>query len=154
MTSRGSSAVTEPVLATRIEAIERGYEYLLAYAAQGRQDDAGTELRATLTHMHQTLTAMQGGMDSGFDGLPPASGVSDFTDTVERDVKAARGAISAWCCPASAITSLLVTISMPRASARVAHRPVPDRPGGQGASHGQIMRTAITERMTLWSLRR
>ncbi len=31
-----------------IESIERGYEYLLAYAAQGRQDDAGTELRETL----------------------------------------------------------------------------------------------------------
>jgi hypothetical protein len=86
--------VTEAVLlAGRIEIIERGYEYLLAYAAQGRQDDAGTELRETLARMHEALSGMQGSIRAAFAGVPAPSGVTDFTDAVERDVRAARGAI-------------------------------------------------------------
>jgi hypothetical protein len=81
------------LLAERIECIERGYEYLLAYAAQGRQDDAGTELRDTLARMHEALTDMQGSLRAAFVGVPATSGVTDFTDAVEEDVKAARGAI-------------------------------------------------------------
>jgi hypothetical protein len=107
MTSNGWSAVTEAVLAAQIEAIERGYEYLLAYAAQGRQDDAGTELRATLTQMHQALTTMQGGIGARFAGVPAGSGIGDFTDAVERDVKSARGAIG-LVLSRDHITSLLV----------------------------------------------
>jgi hypothetical protein len=107
MTSHGWSAVTEPVLATQIEAIERGYEYLLAYAAQGRQDDAGTELRATLMHMHQALGAMRGAIMAGFAGVSPTSGVDDFADAVGRDVKVARGAIG-LVLSRERITSLLV----------------------------------------------
>jgi hypothetical protein len=36
-----------------IEAIESGYEYLLAYAAQGRENDEGTEVREKLTAMSE-----------------------------------------------------------------------------------------------------
>jgi hypothetical protein len=86
--------VSEQVLLSgRIEIIERSYEYLLAYAAQGRQDDAGTELRDTLIRMHQALTDMQGSLRAAFVGVSAVSGVADFTDVVERDVLAARGAI-------------------------------------------------------------
>lgn len=81
------------LLAGRIEVIERGYEYLLAYAAQGRQEESGTELRPTLMRMHEALTDMQGSIRARFADLPALSGVNDFTDVVERDVKAARGAI-------------------------------------------------------------
>ncbi len=42
-------------LSSRIETIERGYEYLLAYAAQGRQNDQGSEVRARLTEMFAAL---------------------------------------------------------------------------------------------------
>jgi hypothetical protein len=86
--------VTEALLlGERIEAIESGYEYLLAYAAQGRQDDAGTELRATLQRMHAALTDMQGSILAAFTHLPPQLGIQHFTDAVERDVLSARGAI-------------------------------------------------------------
>ena len=34
-----------------IEAVERGYEFLLAYAAQGRESDQGSEVRDMLTSM-------------------------------------------------------------------------------------------------------
>ena len=86
--------MTEAVLlAERIEVIERGYEFLLAYAAQGRQDDAGTEVRETLDHMHLALTGMQGSLLAAFSKLSPLTGVRDFMETVEHDVGAARGAI-------------------------------------------------------------
>jgi hypothetical protein len=81
------------LLAQRIDVIERGYEYLLAYAAQGRQDDAGTELRETLGRMHESLTHMQGSLRAALAELPESAGVSHFTDAVERDVQVARGAI-------------------------------------------------------------
>lgn len=81
------------LLAQRIDVIERGYEYLLAYAAQGRQDDAGTELRETLARMHESLTGMQGSLLAAFEGAPLPSGTRDFTDVVERDVLVARGAV-------------------------------------------------------------
>jgi len=81
------------LLAARIDVIERGYEYLLAYAAQGRQDDAGTELRETLARMHEAMTGMQGSLRAAFADLPAPSGAAHFTDAVERDVEIARGAL-------------------------------------------------------------
>jgi hypothetical protein len=81
------------LLAQRIDIIERGYEYLLAYAAQGRQDDSGTELRETLARMHAAMTDMQGSLRAAFAGLPEFSGAVHFTDAVERDVQIARGAL-------------------------------------------------------------
>jgi hypothetical protein len=86
--------VTEALLlAQRIDVIERSYEYLLAYAAQGRQDDAGTELRDTLARMHGALTDMTGSLRAAFAAAPLPSGTREFTDAVERDVQVARGAI-------------------------------------------------------------
>lgn len=100
--------MTEAVLlAERIEVIERGYEYLLAYAAQGRQDDNGTELRSTLVAMHAALTDMQGSIRAAFVGVPAPSGAADFVDAIERDVRSARGAIGLVLSRA-AISSLLV----------------------------------------------
>jgi hypothetical protein len=100
--------VTEAILlAERIEVIERGYEFLLAYAAQGRQDDAGTEVRETLDKMHQALTGMQGSLMAAFANLSSLTGVRDFMETVEHDVRAARGAIGLVLSRAR-ISSLLV----------------------------------------------
>ena len=45
-------------MSSRIETIERGYEYLLAYAAQGRQNDQGSEVRARLTEMFTALNGL------------------------------------------------------------------------------------------------
>jgi hypothetical protein len=81
------------LLAQRIDVIERGYEYLLAYAAQGRQEETGTELRGALQGMHEAMTAMQGSVRAVFAGLPESSGAMYFTDAVEHDVQAARGAL-------------------------------------------------------------
>ena len=86
--------MTEAVLlAERIDVIERGYEYLLAYAAQGRQEESGTELRPTLERMHGALGDMQGSLRAAFAALPAPTGATHFTDAVERDVLVARGAL-------------------------------------------------------------
>lgn len=81
------------LLRERIEVIERGYEYLLAYAAQGRQEERGTELRQRLGDMHEALAHMEGALRAGFSGSDPRLGVEGFLAAVERDVNAARGAI-------------------------------------------------------------
>lgn len=85
--------MSEAAAAARIDTIERGYEYLLAYAAQGRQDDRGTELRATLTAMHAAMNGLGDVLASGFAGLPASSGVADYLTAVQRDVAVARGAL-------------------------------------------------------------
>jgi hypothetical protein len=50
----------EPTLAKRIEAVEQAYEFMLAYAAQGREDEGGS--------IRQFLERAAGALD----GLSPA----------------------------------------------------------------------------------
>ena len=95
------------LLRERIETIERGYEFLLAYAAQGRIDDSGTELRDFLTRMHEALTGMDGALRAGLAGADPVLGTEDFLAAVERDARVARGAIGV-ALSRQAISSLLV----------------------------------------------
>jgi hypothetical protein len=95
-------------LSSRIETIERGYEYLLAYAAQGRQDDQGSEARARLTEM---FTALHG-LGELFAKVATGSGaapmvVGPFLDAVKQDAAKARGAIG-LVLSRPAISSLLV----------------------------------------------
>lgn len=85
--------MSEGGVAARIETIERGYEYLLAYAAQGRQDERGTELRATLGAMHAALDGLGPLLQAQFADLPAATGAADYLESMQRDVRVARGAI-------------------------------------------------------------
>ena len=85
--------MSEAALAARIETIERGYEYLLAYAAQGRQDERGTELRTTLGAMHTALEGLDALLRAQFAHLPADTGATDYLEAVQRDVRVARGAI-------------------------------------------------------------
>ena len=53
-----------------IEAIESGYEYLLAYAAQGKDTDVGesggvSEVRSTLTCMADAAAGLSADLDRG-----------------------------------------------------------------------------------------
>jgi hypothetical protein len=92
-------STTSDDLAQRIDAIESGYEFLLAYAAQGRQTDrgagAGRDVREFLSGME---TALDGLADllrartaERTDKLGESAG--EFFAAVERDAAAARGAI-------------------------------------------------------------
>ena len=79
----------------RIEVIEAGYEYLLAYAAQGRQEDAGSAARQTLEDMSAALDGL-GALAVAAVGRAAVEGRPDteeFLETVSRDARLARGAI-------------------------------------------------------------
>lgn len=92
-------------LAATIDTIERAYEYMLAYAAQGRTDDAGTDARATIETLYAALATIGPQARAAFPGRPeaPAAGaaldpdavasVAHYLDAVERDALIARGAV-------------------------------------------------------------
>jgi len=67
----------------KIEVIESGYEFLLAYAAQGRESDKGLEVRDTLANMSAAAAGIA-------EQLPE----EDFSGVVREDARKARAAIS------------------------------------------------------------
>ncbi len=96
-------------LSRRIDAIERGYEYLLAYAAQGRQNDAGSEARQTLQNMFVALDGL-GDLLAAAVGAASKAGAADaagFIEALRDDARKARGAIG-LVLGRPAISSLLV----------------------------------------------
>jgi hypothetical protein len=92
----------------RLEAIEAGYEFCLAYAAQGRGDDAGTPLRQTLERMFEALDGLAPKLESSvpLEGKYTAS-TRGFLDAVKRDAAVAQGAIG-LVLDRKAISSMLV----------------------------------------------
>jgi len=55
-----------------IEVIESGYAFLLAYAAQGRESDGGSDTRATLSNMSDAANAIAATLsedDKEFSGV-------------------------------------------------------------------------------------
>jgi hypothetical protein len=96
-------------LSHRIDLIERGYEYLLAYAAQGRQDDAGSQARETLQSMFGALeglgdllaAAVSAGCDAG------EGDAAGFIEAIRDDARKARGAIG-FVLSRPSVSSLLV----------------------------------------------
>ena len=75
-------------LAEYIEVIEAGYEFLLAYAAQGRESDegqGGSEVRTTLTGMSKAATEIIEYMTHDDN---------DFSTVIVEDAKKSAAAIS------------------------------------------------------------
>ncbi len=71
-----------------IEVIEAGYEFLLAYAAQGRESDAGSggsEVRTTLAGMSEAAVGITTALQSDDD---------DFSTVVIDDARKSIAAIS------------------------------------------------------------
>jgi len=100
-------------LAGRVDTIERGYEYLLAFAAQGRKDDTGSEVRATLLAMQAAMGNLGDLIGTAVrQEFPPTAAGSvaapaSFLATLADDARKAAGAIAfVLSCPA--IGSLLV----------------------------------------------
>jgi len=75
-----------------IEAIESGYEFMLAYAAQGREQDdvgSGSQIRTYLTKMNTSLESVV----SAAHKLAEEKGLNDyrpFLDTMGEDAKKAQ----------------------------------------------------------------
>lgn len=87
---------TRAQLARRIDIIERGYEYLLAFAAQGRRSDAGSEVRSTLLAMHDALEGLERIVTASVNVETSAQRHDDgaFMTAVRDDALKARGAIA------------------------------------------------------------
>lgn len=96
-------------LSDRLEAIESGYEFCLAYAAQGRNDDSGSPVRATLQKMFDALDGLAPLVEAavGREGGSHAAATRVFLDALARDAAVARGAIG-LVLDRAAIGSLLV----------------------------------------------
>ena len=96
-------------LSARIEIIERGYEYLLAYAAQGRQNDQGSEARQRLAEMFESLDGLAKLVEGAVNGGPggPIAQAASFVEAMTQDAAKARGAIG-LVLSRPAISSLLV----------------------------------------------
>jgi hypothetical protein len=95
------SATTEPreLLDERIDALESGYEFLLAYAAQGRTSDKGA---GAASRIREHLEAMQQALDGLVDAVrsvaatdPQGAGTigAPFFAALDRDAATARSAI-------------------------------------------------------------
>ena len=85
-------------LARRCETIERAYEFMLAYAAQGLAGDAGSEAGGQLReHLSHASSALQG-LGDGYAGLvhaehlEPRDRYAAFLDVLRRDAASALAA--------------------------------------------------------------
>jgi hypothetical protein len=94
-------------LSQRIEDVERGYEYLLAFAAQGRTDEAGSDTRKFLAQMNGALQGLAPMAAAAVRARAPGGEVEPFLQALERDADAARAAI-ALVQARSSISSMLV----------------------------------------------
>jgi hypothetical protein len=73
-------------LHANIETVESAYEFLLAYAAQGRDDDttgSGPRVRDTLVELDAALVAIVGALDD----------TSSFNEVIRDDVHKSRSAL-------------------------------------------------------------
>lgn len=99
-------------LENRIDAIESAYEFMLAYAAQGRQTDRGS---GAASELRDYLRKMESGLDGLgaviADALKPVQGSSDrheaFLDAAAQDAERAL-AIVRLVLAKSAISSQLI----------------------------------------------
>lgn len=96
--------MTSTGLTQRIERIEAGYEYLLAYAAQGRRNDEGSDVRSTLAQMQSALDGLS---EEVTRVLAAPADSAAFFHALARDALVAHGAI-ALVLSRSAISSLLI----------------------------------------------
>lgn len=102
-----SDSVVE--LSRRIDVIESGYEYLLAYAAQGRPDDSGSTVRQILMDMYEALDGLAAFAIEVVGDKTQGSGyeVNGFFEALRTDAHIARGALGVVL-SRPAISSLLV----------------------------------------------
>ncbi len=91
----------EPVLESvqqRVDAIEGGYEFLLAYAAQGLATDEGhatsEQLRTYLQRMDEAIDGLDGAFRAALAGTgAEVSAFDDFLAVLARDAAASRAAL-------------------------------------------------------------
>ena len=87
-------SLVEQNLSTQIEVVESAYEFMLAYAAQGRDSDekvaGGSEIERVLATLAAALTVLRD--DAPNFGLPEP--FQEFNKTLSMDAKHAGNAVS------------------------------------------------------------
>src|SRR5262247_2497263 len=81
--------------AEAIDTIEEAYEFMLAYAAQGRRgddDDQGTGVRDRLTRAEAALGVIASATAEAIATGPQVAAVAEFLDVVKGDAARARAA--------------------------------------------------------------
>ena len=91
--------MTRDELKKRIDAVEEGYEYFLAYAAQGLSGAADgapeTQIRDFLQRTDQALTGLAAGLNTLVEReeLKPAEPFQSMIGALERDARTSQAAI-------------------------------------------------------------
>ena len=94
-----SAEGTREALARRVDAIEAGYEMMLAYAAQGLPTDQGAasggQLRAFLERFDQALTGIADEYSAYAvaQGLVPHAEIENFLQVLARDAASAQAGL-------------------------------------------------------------
>jgi len=92
-----STAAALEQLQQHVDAIEGGYEFLLAYAAQGLATDEGNanseQLRTYLRRMDDGIAGLEPAVRAVLGASGGAADFEDFLQVVARDAAAARAAL-------------------------------------------------------------
>jgi hypothetical protein len=85
----------EPTLAERIEAVEQAYEFMLAYAAQGREDDGGGSVRQFLERAAAALEGLAAAAAASLHPLDATTrqAFAAFLEVLDDDARKARAAL-------------------------------------------------------------
>ena len=85
------------LLQQRVDAIEGGYEFLLAYAAQGLATDEGNanseQLRTYLQRMDDGIAGLESALRAVLEGSDSVEHFEAFLQVLARDADAARAAL-------------------------------------------------------------
>ena len=86
---------SEPTLTERIETIEQAYEFMLAYAAQGREDESGGSVRQFLERATAALDGLGAAAAASPHPLEATSrqAFAAFLEVLDEDARKARAAV-------------------------------------------------------------
>ena len=87
------AANSEPTLAERIEAVEQAYEFMLAYAAQGREDEDGGSLREFLARAAAALDGLAAAARPNVQDSASRQAFAAFLEILDDDARKARAAL-------------------------------------------------------------
>jgi len=110
LTTASVSIAGPKSLAEAIDVIEEAYEFMLAYAAQGRRgedDDAGSGIRERLARAQAALAIIAAAKLEDVAKAPGAGATAEFLDVVRQDAARARAAF-AFVSAQSAIGSQII----------------------------------------------
>jgi len=82
----------EPTLAQRIEAVEQAYEFMLAYAAQGREDEGGS-IRQFLERAAAALDGLSTAAIASQQDTRSNEAFGAFLEILDDDARKARAAL-------------------------------------------------------------